>query len=69
MTQSPGRPTSKLPPRWVLIVVGLLAIHAGCMLIAVWIATREGSGAIPDYYQKAINWDRSHAQTRESAKH
>ena len=69
MTQGPTRNASKVPPRWVLIVVGLLAIHATCMLIAVWIATREGSGAIPGYYQKALNWDHPQPETRPSARH
>ena len=68
MTQEPSRPASKVPPRWVLIIVGLLVIHAACMLLAVWIATRQSTGAIPGYYQQAIDWDRSHAATRESAK-
>lgn len=69
MTQTPSPPASKLPPRWVLIIVGLLVIHAACMLIAVWIATRQSTGAIPDYYQKAVHWDQSQAQTRKSDKH
>ncbi len=69
MTPDPTGKPSKLPPRWVLIVAGLLVMHAAGMLIAVWVVTRESTGAIPGYYQKAINWDRSQPQTRESGRH
>ena len=45
--------------RWPLIVIGLLLGHMLLMLVAVVLATREHpSKVIPDYYQKATNWDK-----------
>ena len=45
--------------RWPLIIVGLLLGHMSLMGVAVTLATRVGrDGVVPDYYQKAVNWDR-----------
>ena len=48
--------------RWPLIVIGLLLGHMAIMFVAVVLATRDhgSSAVIPDYYQKAVNWDRMH---------
>jgi len=49
--------------RWPLIVIGLLLGHMAIMFVAVVLATRDraSSAVIPDYYQKAVDWDRTHA--------
>jgi hypothetical protein len=55
--------------KWPLIVVGLLVVHMSAMVVAVVIATHHNSGGavIPDYYQKAVNWDRTQSQLRNAA--
>ncbi len=53
--------------RWPIIVIALLAIHFVLMLTAAAIATRDRSFAVlPNYYDNAINWDKSRAQQRAS---
>jgi nitrogen fixation protein FixH len=55
--------------RWPLIIIGLLSIHVAGMLVAVSIATRDRSFAVmPDYYDRALNWDRAQAEKRASQK-
>jgi hypothetical protein len=54
--------------RWPLFVIALLVGHICLMTVAVAIATHDRNGAvIPDYYQKAVNWDRTQAQLRAAA--
>lgn len=48
--------------RWPLIVIGLLLGHVCLMAVAVTVAVRDRSNpVVPDYYQKAADWDRTHA--------
>lgn len=54
---------------WPLIVVGLLLGHVSIMVTAVVLATGDKSFAVlPNYYEKAVNWDKNQAELRASAK-
>lgn len=46
-------------PRWVFVVVGLLAGHVTLMVCAVTFALRGygSAGVEPDYYARAVAWD------------
>jgi nitrogen fixation protein FixH len=53
--------------RWPLIIVGLLAVHVTLMLTAAAIATRDRSFAVlPNYYENAVNWDKTRAAMESS---
>ena len=55
--------------RWPWIIVGLLGGHVTIMVVAVIIATNDRSFAVvPNYYQRAVNWDQTQAQKRASEK-
>jgi nitrogen fixation protein FixH len=69
--ENPALPVTRKPRhwKWPLIVVGLLLGHISIMVTAVVLATSDKSFAVlPDYYQKAVNWDRSQADLRASEK-
>src|SRR3954466_7927827 len=54
---------------WPLIVVGLLLGHVSIMVTAVILATGDKSFAVlPNYYEKAVNWDKNQAELRASEK-
>lgn len=72
---APSRDTTRRPARgwrywtWPLIVVGLLLGHVSIMVTAVILATRDKSFAVlPNYYEKAVNWDKNQAELRASEK-
>ncbi|HCS54308.1 FixH family protein [Rubinisphaera sp.] len=53
---------------WSGMIVGLLSLQIFCCMIAFFLATTSTSMAvIPDYHQKALNWDetRNEQQTSE----
>lgn len=53
--------------RWIVVVVMLLAGHVLMMSWAIVKATGDpNSVVIPDYYQKAVNWDAEQARRRAS---
>jgi nitrogen fixation protein FixH len=55
--------------KWPLIVVGLLLGHVSLMVTAVVLATGDKSFAVlPNYYDKAVNWDKNQAELRASEK-
>jgi nitrogen fixation protein FixH len=55
--------------RWPIIVIGLLGAHVLLMAIFAMIAMRDRSFAVvPNYYQNALNWDRTQAQRRSVEK-
>lgn len=55
--------------RWPWIIVGLLGSHVLAMVVAVTIAVHDRSFAVvPNYYQRAVNWDEQQAQLRASEK-
>ncbi len=64
-------PDTIRPPkyfRWPMIVIGLLLGHICIMVVAVTIATRvRPDSIVPDYYQKSVNWDRNHPNTRAAS--
>jgi nitrogen fixation protein FixH len=69
--ENPALPAPRKPRhwKWPLIVVGLLLGHISIMVTAVVLATSDKSFAVlPDYYQKAVNWDKDQADLRASAK-
>jgi hypothetical protein len=69
--ENPAAPVARKPRhwKWPLIVIGLLLGHISIMVTAVVLATTDKSFAVlPDYYQKAVNWDRSQAALRASEK-
>lgn len=46
--------------RWPAMIIGLLSLNVCIVAVTVVLATRDASFAIePDYYKKAIEWDRS----------
>lgn len=49
---------------WVLAVVALLLLNVGVCAVTVIAATSDPVAAAvePDYYQRAVDWDRSRAQ-------
>jgi hypothetical protein len=54
--------------RWPLFVVGLLVAHVALMMTAVVVITRgPGDPIVPGYYQKGVEWDRTHAAPRTAA--
>jgi nitrogen fixation protein FixH len=58
-----------IPPHigWPLLVISLLGISIGASLITV-LASRSDGGAqiIDNYYEKAVNWDATHANQAAS---
>lgn len=57
----PEEPSSRPSRRWAYIVVALLATHLLAMGAAMLIATRSRYEVVPDYYERAVNWDRDRA--------
>ncbi len=54
--------------RWMIIVVLLLAAHASLMTWAAIVATGDPNFVvIPNYYDKALNWDKDQARRSASA--
>ncbi len=53
-------------PRFAILVIGLLAAHVIGMGTAIYLATRPSPGAVvePNYYERAINWDRDRGGTK-----
>ena len=66
-TAGTSRPTSS--KRWPMIIVGLLSVHVTLMITAAAIATRDRSFAVlPNYYENAVNWDKTRAEMDSSRK-
>lgn len=67
MIETESHPTKR--GRWPWIIVGLLGGHVLLMVVAVTIATHDRSFAVvPNYYQRALNWDQTQAEKRASEK-
>lgn len=57
----------RFPLRWIAIVIALLGVHIACMIWAAVIATGDPNFVvIPNYYERAVNWDREQALVRSS---
>lgn len=59
----------RLPPHiaWPLFIVALLGMSITIAVITVVLARSDGGAQIvDDYYQKAINWDETHARQAAS---
>lgn len=55
--------------KWPVIVVALLLGHVSLMVTAVVLASGDKSFAVlPNYYEKAVNWDKNQAELRASEK-
>ena len=55
-------PKPKRHLRWPLIVVGLLLGHMSLMFTAILIINRsKPDPVLPDYYQRALDWDQNHS--------
>lgn len=53
--------------RWPVIIVAFLGGHVTIMMFAVMFAVGDPSFAVvPDYYEKAVNWDAQRAVERDS---
>ena len=53
---------------WPLVVIGLLVGGAGANVGFMLVATGDASFAVePDYYRKALDWDRTMAQEARNA--
>jgi len=62
-----GASRPKSSKRWPLIIIGLLSVHVTLMLTAAAIATRDRSFAVlPNYYENAVNWDKTRAAMESS---
>lgn len=54
-------------PRWAWIAVALLVTHTSAMIAAVVIAVEDPSfTTVPDYYQRAVDWDSTQARRAAS---
>ena len=54
---------------WPWIIVGMLLTHVVIMVVAMMIAVHDKSSAIvPNYYERAVNWDAEQAKYRASEK-
>lgn len=53
--------------RWPAIVVGMLAVHVLAMAGAVVIAVRSPYQVVPNYYERAVNWDKDRAAAAAAA--
>lgn len=42
---------------WPLIVVGLLLLNVAVVTTTVTLAVRNPAEVVPDYYNRALNWD------------
>lgn len=66
-TATAGRPNRR--SAWPWFIVALLASHVLAMVVAVTIAVRDRSFAVvPNYYDRAVNWDEEQAKFRASEK-
>lgn len=64
-TAASARPNRRSP--WPWFIVALLGSHVLAMVVAVTIAVRDRSFAVvPNYYQRAVNWDEEQAKFRAS---
>jgi nitrogen fixation protein FixH len=64
-TASPAVRTASRGWIWPVAIVALLAGSAGANIGFMLIASRDASFAVePDYYRKAVNWDRTMEQQR-----
>ncbi|MEL6330049.1 MAG: hypothetical protein AAFR38_10320 [Planctomycetota bacterium] len=59
MTEPNARPQSGR--RWIFMIVGLLLLNVSVCAITVVSALRHPAQVEPDYYERAINWDRDRA--------
>lgn len=54
--------------KWTAIIIGLLSMNICIVAVTVVCATRDQSFAIePDYYKKAVEWDRTAKQRDRAA--
>lgn len=66
-TTDPAIANRRAAWRWGSFVVGLLSLQVVLGVAAVMLATGDESVAvIPDYYDKALNWDEQMAQRQSS---
>ncbi|WP_168564218.1 FixH family protein [Crateriforma spongiae] len=60
---------SKAAWRWGSMVVALLTLQVALGVVAIFLATGDRSVAVvPDYYQKALDWDKQAERKRTSEK-
>jgi len=53
--------------RWPLLIVALLTTHAGLMVWAAVVASRDPAFVVrPNYYRDAVNWDKDRAAARSA---
>jgi nitrogen fixation protein FixH len=53
---------------WPIAIVGVLALTVGLNVVVFWAASDPDAEAVePDYYRKAVDWDRTLAQRRHDA--
>lgn len=59
--------SSSHPWRWPGAIIALLCLHALCMGIVVFVATRDPSFALePQAYKQAVGWDNARARKQAS---
>lgn len=66
-TNLPLRPAPryKRALRWPLAIVALLLIHAGVMVTAAVVASRDPNFVVrPNYYRDAVDWDKNRSAAR-----
>jgi nitrogen fixation protein FixH len=70
--QAPAEPANPASGRhwfWPVFIIGLLGTHVLMAVLMVYVATRDRSFAVePDYYQKALHWDKTAEQQRENTR-
>jgi nitrogen fixation protein FixH len=69
MEGTSSSPAPRQSRRWPIIIIALLGCHVLLMVTVAAIAVRDPSFTVlPNYYQKALNWDEDQARRIESAK-
>jgi nitrogen fixation protein FixH len=61
-------PARRRFPRWGWIVIAALSLHVLGMVVAIYLATSDRNfSVVPDYYRRAVDWDKDKARRQASA--
>ncbi|MEE9403450.1 MAG: FixH family protein [Algisphaera sp.] len=67
-TNTAPAPQPKGRYRWPIIIVGLLVVHTSFIIYAATLALGDKSfTVVPNYYDKALNWDKTRQSQRQAA--
>jgi len=68
-TDPPRQHPRRAGMQWPALVVGMLVLNMGICAVTIVAAVRTNPAVVPDYYQKALDWDehRPDADARRGA--